>query len=271
MTWIYSEITRQDLTPRLKCLNNQSSADGWVCSKCMKGLEMETIRELASRLEQSISQQEKSTENPPSSKCEKCNGDGFIRVEVSQGICQAVECDCVLEKRVNSRLPLRFKKASLLDFAPAVQERILAWFVRPGDGLFVTGPTGTGKTHLVAAMVRTLLMIRQEAYFRRCADLYTALRECYRVNSSEESVFGNYVRYRYVVLDDLGAGGLSDHERRSTLEVFDQRINQRLPTIVTSNWSIDQIEERMDDRIADRLNSFEPLALQGRSHRGQSA
>ena len=60
-------------------------------------------------------------------------------------------------------------------------------------------------------------------------------------------------RMRFLVLDDLGAGSLSDCERRYTLELIDTRLNKLRPTIVTSNWNLQEIAERMDDRIASRL------------------
>ncbi|HVB59128.1 MAG TPA: ATP-binding protein [Candidatus Acidoferrales bacterium] len=226
---------------------------------------MEGLKEIADRLERSISQKENITQEPSQAHPVECGKCGDLSYVVRDG--KASECECVLERRVVARLPQRYRRASLIDFPKTTQELALLWLECPGDGLFIVGPAGTGKTYFAAAIVRTLLLIRQEVFFRRCADLYAALRESYRVGTSEDSVMRDYVNSPHVVLDDLCSGGLSDHERRSTLEVFDQRINKSLPTIVTSNWELEQIEQRMDERIASRLSSFRLFPMDGPDRR----
>jgi DNA replication protein DnaC len=70
-----------------------------------------------------------------------------------------------------------------------------------------------------------------------------------------------------LALDDVGSGSLSDHERRFTLELLDRRTNALLPTVVTSNWSLQQISDLLDDRISSRLAAFTEVELQGRDRR----
>jgi DNA replication protein DnaC len=75
------------------------------------------------------------------------------------------------------------------------------------------------------------------------------------------------VRTALLVLDDLGAGSLSDHERRCTLELLDKRLDAMRPTVVTTNWTIEQIGKRMDERIASRLSGFVVMAFTGKDLR----
>lgn len=155
----------------------------------------------------------------------------------------------------------------MLDFPEPVRNFTLNWLEKPRDGLLLVGAVGTGKTHLAAALARTLLLVNQEASFRRCSDLYAELRESYRIEAGEESILSGYTRHRFLFLDDLGAGSLSDHERRFTLEVLDRRLNDMMPTCVTTNWSSQEIAEKMDERIASRLESFASLRLEGKDRR----
>jgi len=103
------------------------------------------------------------------------------------------------------------------------------------------------------------------------AELYAALRECCRLNTSEAEVLRPYAAAPLVVLDDLGAGGLTDFERRATLEILDQRLNQLRPTVVTTNWELPEIAVKMDDRIASRLATFTNIRLAGADRRLASA
>jgi hypothetical protein len=228
---------------------------------------LESIAEISGRLEQFLNQRANNTEPQPSSEpqeveCPKCAGTGYVRGAVGMR-----ECACTAERRVIARLPLRFKRASLVDFPRGVQEFVLGWLSDPRDGLLLTGAVGTGKTHLLAAMARTLLLTSQEAVFRRCAELYASLRVCYRENRSEEAVLSEYTAPRWLFLDDLGAGSLSDFERRNALEILDQRFNRNLPTAISTNWSLEQIAERMDDRIASRLSALHAMELSGEDKR----
>jgi hypothetical protein len=88
-----------------------------------------------------------------------------------------------------------------------------------------------------------------------------------RLTWSLRSLMRPYLDASLLALDDLGAGGLSDFERRVTLEIFDRRLNDRRPTVVTTNWELESIAEKMDDRIASRLATYACLRLGGEDRR----
>lgn len=133
------------------------------------------------------------------------------------------------------------------------------------------GPAGTGKTHLAAAITRACIEIGKPILFKRAGELYQRIRETYRDETgfTEEGALSEYANARLLVLDDLGAGALSDFERRYTLEVLDRRLNAMRPTIVTSNWTLEEIAQRMDERVASRLSSFTLLSFTGADKRQQ--
>jgi DNA replication protein DnaC len=145
---------------------------------------------------------------------------------------------------------------------------VLKWLERPTDGLLLCGFTGTGKTHMAAAIVRVKLEAGERVLFKRASEFYSAIRKSYNAPvMNEDDVMREYARSPLLVLDDLGAGSLSDHERRCTLELLDNRLDAMRPTVVTTNWTIEQIGERMDERIASRLSGFVVMAFTGRDLR----
>jgi DNA replication protein DnaC len=164
-------------------------------------------------------------------------------------------------------LPERYRKARLEDFHGDTLAAVVTWWQEPTDGLFITGLVGTGKTYLAAGMTRHLIESNIDAKFKRCAQLYEDIREIFRLGISESSVLGPLERTRVLVLDDLGAGSLSDSERRFTLEILDRRMNRLRSTVVTSNWGLKDIAEKMDDRIASRLSAFTGIELSGQDLR----
>jgi DNA replication protein DnaC len=178
-----------------------------------------------------------------------------------------VECECRLDRKASAAVPKRFASASLVDFPAEIQSRVLDWFAAPKDGMFIHGEVGTGKTHLACAIVRLFFLTRRCAHFLRAAELYTSLRDCYNRNESEANLLEKFAAYPLLVLDDIGAGNLSDFERRVTLEILDRRLNSLKPTVVTSNWDLQFISDKLDDRIASRMAGLSILELSGGDRR----
>src|SRR5690242_12600400 len=111
------------------------------------------------------------------------------------------ECDCILQKRVVSRLPRLYRKSSLIDFGDRIQICVMDWLGKPGDGLFISGKAGVGKTYLAAAIVRSLTLIRAECRFVRSFDFYSDLRASYRQQETEAEAIRSYTSHPYVALD----------------------------------------------------------------------
>jgi len=187
--------------------------------------------------------------------CELCQDVGWIETPPLSR--QWRQCLCRLPKRVRHLLPAKFHTATLNDFPSEFIDKIKAWLAKPGDGLFLTGPTGSGKSHLAAAIIRELVFAKREVRFLELAVFFRRFREATLESPKLENLFlEDLFALPWLALDDIGAGGLSDYENRTLLDLIDSRMNKLHPTIATSNWSLQDIAHRMDDRIASRLGAF---------------
>lgn len=219
---------------------------------------MEAAKGIAERLAArttAATQPGPTTESPiSSSTCPECGGTGWKLTE-PDGRRAVAPCGCQKERKIAAALPQRYRRARLSDFPDQIVQGVMAWFAKPGDSLLLCGPAGTGKSHMAAAITRACIEIGRPITFRRAADLFQAIRQTYDQGFTEEGVLGEYAKARLLVLDDLGAGALTDFERRYTLEVLDRRPNALLPTIVTTNWTLPQI--RGADGRTHRIAAFE--------------
>jgi DNA replication protein DnaC len=143
-----------------------------------------------------------------------------------------------------------------------------------GRGLWLLGPVGTGKTHLLCAMARHLQMERCiHARVRTPRAIVSELRACWAKDAErkEADVLASLTEELDVLmLDEAGLGFGSESELLQLFEVIDARYSLRLPTCLASNLSAVDLKSALGDRIFDRLREgARVLQLDWASHRGQ--
>lgn len=160
-------------------------------------------------------------------------------------------------------VPRRFLNARITDFP-------VSWWKlkESAEGLFLAGPRGLGKTYLAVALMREMILATQPVYhegsykidlkrmplFVTVPELLLEIRETFNGNQiSEKAVIDKYSRVDVLVLDDLGAEKTSDWVLQTLYTIVDRRYREELRTIITSNLSIEEIEEKLNDRVASRV------------------
>jgi DNA replication protein DnaC len=124
---------------------------------------------------------------------------------------------------------------------------------------FITGPVGTGKTHIaVGYLRRDIINNGGRVQFIRAVDLFKQIRGCFREGSetSEEELMDRYGGTTFLVLDDLGTEKVSDFVEQTLYDLIDLRYAEMYPTIITSNLSIAQVAahyKNHGDRLASRI------------------
>lgn len=130
--------------------------------------------------------------------------------------------------------------------------------------LLIVGPTGTGKTHHAYATLRALADTGSGAQWvaYTAADLYAALRP--RAGRDTEAEFERIASADVLFVDDLGAAKLSEWTEEVTYRLINNRYEQCLPGIFTSNVPPSQLRDCLGERIASRLVEMcERVTLKG--------
>lgn len=121
------------------------------------------------------------------------------------------------------------------------------------DGwLLLSGGFGTGKTHLAAAIANFALAHGVETIFLTVPDLLDWLRYSYQ--SKDETFEDRFEELRnahLLVLDDLGAQNATGWAEEKIFQIINYRYLNRLPTVITTNTDLDDLDGRISSRLQD--------------------
>ena len=141
--------------------------------------------------------------------------------------------------------------AQLKGFADRISDH-----VEVGDNLLLHGPVGTGKDHLLTAVLRSAVMGGHKAQFVNGMDLFQRLRDAMRSQSKEEDLLKDFKRTDVLAISDPipPSGENSGYQLQALFSLIDQRYRQQRSTFVTLNVANgDEANERMAPQIVDRL------------------
>lgn len=207
--------------------------------------------------------------------CPLCGGRGIVLEGDT-----AVPCSCMEQKKLDNsfkyarlsrelmscsfeKFELGYYRSDLPEHAQNAQKALKAAkdFVQklPGNphevGLLFTGPVGSGKTFLAASIANALIAKQSKLLFLVVPDLLDELRASFS-NKNDTTEFDLLDIARTVpvlILDDLGAHNYTDWSRNRIYSILNYRMNEQLPTIITTNLDFEDIDQYLGDRTCSRL------------------
>lgn len=160
---------------------------------------------------------------------------------------------CTSIERFN--LGKRFTRASLSDLrAPeAIQCKILNWIKNPSDFLVYAGSPGVGKTYLCAALIGYFSGKGKEVYYTNNRRFFEHIQGAMSKNVGNYESIKIFKEKELLIFDDLGASRNTEWQAEMILDLIDHRYENRLPTIITTNYSSHDIKEIFSERTMRRI------------------
>ena len=124
---------------------------------------------------------------------------------------------------------------------------------QPDGWLLLTGAHGAGKTHLAAAVANQCMERSEPVFFAFVPDLLDHFRASFNPDHelSYDELFEQVKSIPLLVLDDLGAQSPSPWADEKIYQVLNHRFASALPTIITAALPLDQLDPRLQSRLAD--------------------
>ena len=123
----------------------------------------------------------------------------------------------------------------------------------PEGWLIFQGVNGCGKTHLAAAIANYRLAQGKPVFFVVVPDLLDHLRSTYSPDSkiSYDEFSEEIKETPLLILDDFGEQSATLWAQEKLYQLINYRYNARLPMVVTTCLSLDEIETRISSRMVD--------------------
>ena len=217
----------------------------------------------------------------PTFNCQICQDNGML----DNGY-----CDCVKKiayqkmlEQLNNDLPIddfNFDSFSLTYYDDLndrrQMEEVFAFckqyakeFSLNSENLYLMGSTGLGKTHLTFSIAKEAVAKGYSVIYCTAQSMISDL-EKEHFNHDTISIGENYRNSQLLIIDDLGTEFLSPVAQSVLYNIINTRVLKHLPTIINSNLTATQIEERYGQRLISRIfGCYKTLKFAGKDIRIQ--
>ena len=202
--------------------------------------------------------------------CDLCNDTGYVGGKI---------CDCIkreaaeiMSKKLSSQMPLgsctfenfdlkyysekekkgensRRRMTSILKLC---REYALKFSPETSKNLLFLGDAGLGKTHLTLSIVNEVIKKGYLPVYSSAENLFTSI-EAEKFSGEGRGTYEQVLGCDLLVIDDLGAEMATSFTKSVLYNLVNTRILSGKPTIINTNLSMKEIEEKYTARISSRL------------------
>ena len=121
-----------------------------------------------------------------------------------------------------------------------------------GEGLYIEGTYGTGKTHLAAAIALQLIGCGVPVVCKTSGDLLADIKEAFdNSDATEYEILKAYKTVDLLIVDDLGKEQCTDWSVSTLYSILNDRYEDMKPTIITTNYNADELVRALTPKGGD--------------------
>jgi len=213
-----------------------------------------------------------------------CDGSGFVVDELTA---TATDCRCrplriaaTRARALEARIPKRYRAISFdhsdvidIERRCPTQVRVVRSFAAniganldAGNGLWLTGSFGTGKTALAMIVSKAAIDAGRTVAIYSCPRLLSVIRESIdpqsrgggssRQGGGVLDFLDRLAAADLLHIDDLGAEHRTDWVLEQLYTIINSRYEDERSTLVTSNLGRDELAQQLGERIVSRLEGM---------------
>jgi DNA replication protein DnaC len=212
-----------------------------------------------------------------------CDGSGFVVDEETRTSspcrCRPLRLARTRARRLEGQIPklyreISFEHSDVIDIerrCPASVREVRAYVrgidanIERGDGLWLAGDYGTGKTALAMIVSKAAIDAGHTVAIYSCPRLLSVIRESID-GSGMLDFLDRLAQVDLLHIDDLGAERRTEWVLEQLYSIVNTRYEEQRATLITSNLTIEDLRAQLGERIVSRLEGMcggEPLPFYG--------
>lgn len=179
-----------------------------------------------------------------------------------------------------SGIPKKFKNATFSNYDPMDNPEALRKVIEftknfpSNKGLLLTGPVGTGKTHLATAIANNLISKLYSVYFGNVVDVMSFIKSTYSKDSSiteDEAINIMTDQVDLFIIDDLGKENNTEYTLSMLYQLINRVYENEKTIVITTNESSRNLTAKLGERgqaIVSRITEMcDPVIFKGEDWR----
>lgn len=208
-------------------------------------------------------------------QCNKCNDTGYINgircvcfnELLKKYAVQELNCLCNIKlqsfddfrldyypDKIDEKTGINPRAKMALNFQAC--KEFVKEFPHNTHSIFMSGKTGLGKTFLSSAIANELLQKGFNIAFDSIQNFLRAIENEHFGRSQNKDTLQVLIDADLLILDDLGSEFNSSFYLSTVYNIINTRLNKGVPTIISSNLSFDELQQKYDDRIISRITGM---------------
>ena len=121
-----------------------------------------------------------------------------------------------------------------------------------GEGLYIEGTNGTGKTHLAVAIALQLIGEGISVICKTSYDIFQDIKKSFDIDGVREyKILEAYKKVDLLIIDDLGKEQCTDWGMSTLYCIINDRYEDMKPTIITTNYNTESLIKALTPKGMD--------------------